>query len=186
MGWCLTPWIWTANVIKYFLIVCLKATIFEQQRALDVKIFLPIARTADEFNTRCGAHLFDSFLVCPRPILVVSGLLPGGKQFDYRLPQWLRSAPSQKRQVETYKPAFSGDLQYATGFLQISAACHYQNSGGPEIKFLFYIVNVNFTKRNYRYQKMFKYWSGSYWRPPLCLFDTLFRVSVPVIFVRKE
>jgi hypothetical protein len=36
-----------------------------------------LPRTADEFNTRYGAHLFDSFLGCPIPILVVSGLLLG-------------------------------------------------------------------------------------------------------------
>jgi hypothetical protein len=36
-----------------------------------------LLRTTDQLNTHCLAYLFDSFLVCPHPILVLCCLLPG-------------------------------------------------------------------------------------------------------------
>jgi hypothetical protein len=81
----------------------------------------------------CFAQLYGSFPVCPRPILVVCDLLPGGEhnltigchgdckpayfspppchRINKGLPQL---APPQVRQVDTHKPVLCGGLRHAT------------------------------------------------------------------------
>jgi hypothetical protein len=64
--YCITAF--NLGIYKFLLMVRLKAIIFNN---IDHVI------SADQNNTRCGAHLFDSFPACARPILVVSGLPTG-------------------------------------------------------------------------------------------------------------
>jgi hypothetical protein len=58
---------------------------FQEHRSRDVKFFLPtvLPRTADEFITRCWAHLFVSFPVCmPTPDFSSMQFAPSKQQCD--------------------------------------------------------------------------------------------------------
>jgi hypothetical protein len=99
----------------------------------------------------------------------------------------VRLAPPLERQVKTYKPGCLGDLRSATGLLQRSAACHHHYKGGAKDKISIYIVNRNFSKivafeRIIRkVLNMVDVHAEGLRYPPICLFDIIFCVSVPLI-----
>jgi hypothetical protein len=87
------------------------------------------------------AHLFDSFTVCPRPILVVCGLLPG----DNNLTRGCQGAVCPPIFIPCSPTGESGKNS-ETGFMRWSPVCHYRKQWVARGKFSIYIVKVNFSK----------------------------------------
>jgi hypothetical protein len=169
------------NVFKNVLIVRLKATIFRRKKKERNYIVITYSLAycpGPELNLipgACCAHLFDSFPVCTRPILVVCGLLPGEHNLtssyhgDNKPTNFLTSPChhyNKQESSEAYSPTGEAGRYSETCFMRGSAACHQSLWWGQRIKnpFIYCSEGEFFKKCSFERddQKIFKNGSGSY------------------------
>jgi hypothetical protein len=99
----------------------------------------------------------------------------------------LRSAHPQKRQIKTYIPVFRVMCGRPQAFYRDLRSATIVVYGGQRIKFLFIIANVNFSKIVAFKGTIRKFLNTAavhiegLRHPPMCLFDTLSCVSVPLL-----
>jgi hypothetical protein len=94
-------------------------------------------------RTRGLAHLFDSFPVCPRPILVVCGLLPGDNNLNSG---GHRDSKPAKFSVPVCFPTGETGKNAEADFMRWSPVCHCRKQWVAKSKILISIVKVDFSK----------------------------------------
>jgi hypothetical protein len=155
--------------------------------------------TADEFNTRYLADLFDSFPVSLARFWLYAfcsletNNLTSGCHRDRKTTNFLPSVSSPAGEGgKNVQTGFSCDRRASTGFFQRSAACHHLLNWGAKDKIPIYIVMEKFSKITafkVTIRKILNIVTAhieGLRHPHTGLFDTLFSCQCPFIGIIKK